>query len=300
MKKYLVTGASGFLGKIIVDELMQQDALNKVFRLSRKGVVDYKTDLTTKFSPFDQKFDIVIHCAGKAHSIPKTENEKDRFYAVNVTGTDNLLKAITPKLPEAFVFISSVAVYGKETGHMLSEEQPLDGYSPYAKSKIQAEELVMSWGKEHKVPILILRLPLIAAPTPPGNLGKMIKAIKKNRYFSVGGGRAKRSVVLGSDVAEFISQNIGASGIYNLTDGYHPSFREIENLICNQLEKKRLPSIPNWMAIALGKVGDLIPGSPVNSDMINKMTSDLTFSSDKASEKLKWQPSKVINHFKIE
>ena len=58
---------------------------------------------------------MVIHAAGKAHSVPKTAFEKQQFYDINVLGTQNLLAGFEKiGLPKQFVFISSVAVYEKK------------------------------------------------------------------------------------------------------------------------------------------------------------------------------------------
>ena len=85
---------------------------------------------------------------------------------------------------------------------------------------------------------VIFRLPLIAGPNPPGNLGVMIDGIKKNRYFNIDEGRAHKSIVMAEDVASWIAAVAPIGGTYNLTDGYHPSFAELAALIANQLDKK--------------------------------------------------------------
>ena len=78
------------------------------------------------------------------------------------------------------------------------------GGTPYADSKIQAEELLREWGKLNNVNMLILRLPLLVGENPPGNLGSMIRAIKKGYYFRIGDGSARRSMVLAEDIAEVV------------------------------------------------------------------------------------------------
>src|SRR4051794_23301816 len=108
--KILLTGASGFLGKAIVKELEKN---NKLFSLSRTAG-DYQVLLEHEIPNFHQKFNLVIHTAGKAHSVPKTEIEKNQFYEVNVLGTQNLLQGLEKSgTPEQFIFISSVSVYGQ-------------------------------------------------------------------------------------------------------------------------------------------------------------------------------------------
>lgn len=292
----LVTGGNGFLGKNIVSKF-RENSFN-VFTLG-KSSADYTVDISNEIPSFNEYFYTVVHCAGKAHSIPKSESEKKLFYEVNLEGTKNLLNALSKKPPKFFVFASTVAVYGLETGKLVSEKAPLKGNSPYADSKIQAEKFILQWGRDNNVLVLILRLPLIVGINPPGNLGKMINGIKTRKYLSIGEGKARRSMVMAEDIGKCIVDNIEKEGIYNLSDGYHPTFREIEEIICKELNKPKPLSIPFWFAKLLGIIGDIFSFFPINSDLIIKMTNDLTFDSGKASRELIWRPSRVTQNFHL-
>ena len=128
----------------------------------------------------------------------------------------------------------------------------------------------------------------------------MIKGIKKGYYFNINEGHARKSMVLADDVAKFILKAAEVGGIYNLTDGYHPSFYEISHLIANQLGKSYIPNMPNFIAKFLAKIGDLIgPKFPINTDKYLKITSDLTFDDSKAREAFGWDPTPVLKGFKI-
>jgi nucleoside-diphosphate-sugar epimerase len=72
-----------------------------------------------------------------------------------------------------------------------------------------------------------------------------------------GNGNAKKSMVMAKDIADLITNLEGESGIYNLTDGYHPSFKELEVKI-GRFYNKKIIAIPNMIAIILAKVGDLM------------------------------------------
>ncbi|RZK23854.1 MAG: NAD-dependent epimerase/dehydratase family protein, partial [Flavobacterium sp.] len=245
--------------------------------------------------------DLVIHCAGKAHSVPKTEVEKQAFFDVNVNGTANLLKGLeaAPSLPQSFVLISTVAVYGCESGVLINEDYPLNASDAYGMSKIQAEQLVKEWCAKHNIICSILRLPLLVGKNPPGNLGAMIKGIQKGYYFNIAGGKAKKSMVLANDVAKIIPELAKIGGTYNLTDGYHPNFRELSNLISKQLVKKNVFNMSKVVAKGLAKVGDVLPQFPLNSSKLSKITSDLTFNDEKAKTNLGWLPNRVLDVFTI-
>lgn len=288
--KILLTGASGFLGNIIKTELEKD---NIVYTLGRNNA-DFKFDLSIDNILFKDLFDVVIHCAG----ITKSESKYD-FYNVNVVGTQRLLDGFSLNLlPAKLVFISSVSIYGiLEDENLTSESNSND---LYAKSKLESEKIIQEWCNKRNVICTILRLPLVVGNNPPGNLGAMINGIKNRYYFNIGGGKAKKSMVLAEDVAKYILKAAEVGGIYNLTDGYNPSFAELSNHISNQFGKGKPINIPFWLASIIAKFGDLIGSkAPLNTNKLKKITSDLTFDDSKARESFGWNPTPVLEGFKI-
>lgn len=293
----LITGANGFLGKSIIKALGNNYEL---FCLSRT-CGDYKISLEKEVPIFNRSFDVVIHAAGKAHSIPKTKFERRQFYDINVIGTENLLKGLEKtEVPKQFVFISSVSVYGQEFGIGIDEEHKLEAKDAYGLSKIKAEVLITEWCKKHNVVCTILRLPLLVGENPPGNLGAMIKAINKGYYFNIGGGKARKSMVLSEDVAVFIPRVAIIGGIFNLTDGVHPDFYELSVAISKQKNKKTPYYLPLFMVKVIGFVGDMLGDkAPINSLKLKKITSDLTFDDTKARQIAGWKPQRVLEYFEF-
>jgi nucleoside-diphosphate-sugar epimerase len=291
----LLTGASGFLGKEICRQLSFLD--EQYLTLGRQKTNQVVCDLSFDFPIFNLKeIDCVIHAAGKAHSIPKTGAEKKIFFDINLTGTNNLLKAFESldKFPKSFVFISTVAVYGRVEGTNICENMPLGASDPYGLSKIKAEQLVKNWCFENNVVCTILRLPLLVGKNPPGNLGSMLNAIRKGYYFNIDGGKAKKSMVLAEDVAKFIPKIKNIGGTYNLTDGIHPNFNDLSEIIA----KSKVFNIPLNIAKLFGYLGDYLGAkSPINSLKILKMTSNLTFDDTKARE-FGWVPQNVLEYLK--
>jgi nucleoside-diphosphate-sugar epimerase len=298
MSKILLTGANGFLGRTVAKVLQDN---YEIIGLSRK-VGDYKISLDQEIPVFNQTFDLVIHSAGKAHVVPKTAYEKQQFNDVNVIGTSNLLKGIEQSgIPKQFVFISSVSVYGKEEGTLIPESYTLGATDAYGLSKIAAEKLIADWCHKNQVVCTILRLPLLVGAQPPGNLGAMIKAIEKGYYFNIGGGFAQKSMVVAEDVARFIPKVASIGGIYNLTDGQHPSFKELSYAIAIKLGKTEPKNLSLVVAKSMGYVGDLLGNkAPINSKKIKKVTSDLTFDDTKARNVFGWDPQSVLKFFKSE
>lgn len=299
MSKILFTGASGFLGRNTLP-ILRQKHLVKTIGLDDKD--DYKVNISRSVPQLVEGFDIILHAAGKAHSVPRTEEERKVFFDVNYKGTVNICKALeATSIPKSFVFISTVAVYGVETGIDITEDHPLMGDTPYALSKIKAEKFLTEWCNNHNVILSIIRPSLIAGPNPPGNLGAMINGIKYGKYLSIKNNSAQKSVLMVEDIARILPSLTEKGGIYNVCDNVHPTFRELELLISKQLNKKTPLSIPYWMAKAMALTGDLLgKRAPINSLKLSKITKSLTFSNEKAKKELNWTPLDVLSNFHID
>ena len=298
MRKLLFTGASGFLGYNI------RPILEKSYVVHTIGLTDdddIKFNLAKEVPPINTHYDVVLHAAGKAHVVPKTEAEKQVFYDVNYQGTVNLCKALeNAGIPKAFIFISTVAVYGCEFGELIDEYHPLNGDSPYAKSKIMAEEYLTKWCLDHQVRLGILRPSLLAGKNAPGNLGAMVKGIKKGYYMNIAGGKVVKSILMAEDIARLVPLLEEKGGVYNVCDTRQPSFGEISMSVAKQLGKGKPLDIPYWLAWCLAKVGDLLGSkAPINSYKLEKMTKSLTFSNEKAKHELGWEPLDVLENYKI-
>ncbi|WP_300694719.1 NAD(P)-dependent oxidoreductase [uncultured Bacteroides sp.] len=297
--KLLFTGASGFLGNNVRPLL---EAMYDVTTIGLLPQDDYTVNIAKEIPDLHEQYDIVLHAAGKAHTVPKTEAEGQVFFDVNLQGTKNLCAALEKKgVPQAFVFISTVAVYGCDYGENITEEHPLDGVTPYAMSKRLAEEYLQKWCHEHNVVLGIIRPSLIAGPNPPGNLGAMIHGIRSGRYLSIAGSQARKSVLMVQDIAQLVPLLAEKGGIYNVCDSYQPTFRELETIICRQLNRNLPLSIPYWMAKCMALVGDCLgKKAPINSLKLKKITKSLTFSNEKVMRELGWEPTNVSENFKIE
>lgn len=282
----LFTGASGFLGSQIRPLL---EANYYVDTLGRGNSDSIQCDLSTQIPFFESKFDIVLHTAGKAHCEPKSENDRQSFFATNVEGTKHLCQGIENALPTLFIFVSSVAVYGLQEGSDITEETPLLGISAYAQSKIQAEAFLTDWCQEHHVTLAILRPSLLAGRNPVGNLGVMVRGIRSGLYASVHHGMARRSILMAEDIARLVPLIVQyGGGVFNVCDTEAPSFRELERLISNQLHVRMPLSIPDWLAKLV-----------LSPQRYAKMSQSLTFSNQKARDVLHWEPLPIREHFII-
>lgn len=312
----LVTGAYGFLGGVIARALecaRDSDGAGTydVARLGRGEGAEVRADLAEGAPDLSGlgSMNAVVHAAGLAHVPGRTAEQVRAYQQVNVAGTVNLLKALRGTGVRRLVFVSTTLVYGEGEGRELDEKAPLDGNGAYAASKIQAEGIVRAWCEKEGVECLVLRLPLVAGVGAKGNLSRMVEGIQRGRYVRIGAGEAQVSMVLAEDVARLVARwlrtgfegagIVGGAGvqersrIYNLTDGRHPRYCEVDAAIARAFGR-RVRAIPRWVGSVLGAVGSVVPGLPVDREAIRKLTTTRTFSDRKAREELGWEPSSVV------
>ena len=297
MEKLLFTGGTGFLGN------NAKPILDKRYKVTTIGISDkdnIKANFVTEIPALPERYDVVLHAAGKAHIYPKTPEEIKAFYDINYEGTINLCKALEKVgIPKSFIFISTSAVYGIDNGNFVTEDYPLEGNTPYAKSKIMAEEYLQEWCKKNNVILTILRPSLIAGTNAPGNLGAMVKGIKTGAYLSIAHGKARKSLLMAQDIANLVPIVEDKGGVYNVCDNDYPSFGQLEEIIASQLGKRKPISVPYWFAKCLALVGDIIKPFPINSSRLSKITVSDTLSSVKAQEELGWKPMSTLDNYRI-
>ena len=298
MKNLLLTGGTGFLGQNLQPLLSQT---YEVQTLGRSAGNTIRADLVEETPELGSRFDIVLHAAGKAHLIPHTVVEAEAFFAVNEEGTKNLCRALESSgLPEVLIFVSSVAVYGCTEGENIDERHPLCGTDPYALSKIRAEAFLTEWCAARGVRLGILRPALMAGAGAKGTLGAMVDGIRRSFYFDVGRGEARKSVLMAEDIARLLPALAQKGGTYNLCDLRNPSLRELSTHIAAAMGRPVPCCIPYSLAKVLAAFGNhLGPRTPFSTVRLQKMTSSLTFSSEKARRELEWEPLDVLGNYRI-
>ena len=293
VKSILLTGHTGFLGSVIYKSLVKEFV---VYTLGRSEDCDYRVDFLNWDGRLELKhsIDAVVHVAGLAHG--KSTSEKDML-RVNYDIVTSLASICEARGIKNFVFISSVAVYGKSFGFALDETIECKPTSVYGESKLKSEKHIHNWVmQDSKRSQISLRLPLILGPNPPGNLGKLIASIQSGKHIYLKGNEARKSIVFASDVASFISNWLKndekKSGIVNLTSGEAPTFNWIENLIRQYTSSKFFFAFPVgflWKTIVFLKhrLGISIP-------VLGKIFYPLTFSDQLARDEFNYQ-SKELN-----
>lgn len=293
----VLTGASGFIGGNFCTAF--EDTNDQFVSIGRSTSNDMICDLSKEVPELPSKVSSVIYCAGQAHIENRIKNSPEAVWSNNVIALKNFLNGLNGESVKRFVLISSVSVYGLETGEAITERCELAPVDVYGKAKLQMEIDVTDWCSNFDIQLLIVRLPLVVGKNPPGNLGAMIGAIKKGYFFTVGGGHAKRSMVLVSDVVDFCLRESWHQGTYHLTDGVHPSYRDLSTIIARKYRLRSTVNTPQVVMHCLANIASKFStytGIRVHYDLRihAKMTSSLTFDDTLARDR-GWRSQPVLS-----
>ena len=200
MDKILVTGASGFIGHSLCNELIKS---NRFVRAAVRNIDSYFINISNKFEYFsvgniglETKWDnaleginCVIHCAGIAHQMNKNRN-LDAYLSVNTQATKHLAEQAVKAGVKRLIFLSSVKVNGECTDKInnyviqIKQNNKIFTYNDlpnpqdfYAISKFNAEKLLWEISAKTGLEIVVVRLPLVYGHGVKGNLIRLIKLI---------------------------------------------------------------------------------------------------------------------------
>ncbi len=232
-KKILLTGASGFLGKGIVNHLERshKHKLSLVFRKNDFSHGDRKffvgdIDNSTDFHESLYRQDVVIHTAARVHIMRDNSGEAiSKFRKVNVEGTLNLARQAVEAGVKRFIFVSSIKVNGEFTvgSKTFSEQDSPNPKDAYALSKYEAEKGLMAIANSSDMEVVILRPPLIYGPDVKGNFETLIKVVKSNFPLPFGLLDNRRSLVALDNLVNLITTCIdhpsAKNNVFLVSDG---------------------------------------------------------------------------------
>jgi UDP-glucose 4-epimerase len=247
----LVTGASGFVGSSLLASYPDDRLRIGLVRPGREGVsrqglsfraIDAWTEeaLTRAFNGVDA----VVHAASVVHHPGATEAEYARF---NVEGTRAVVQACIAAGVKRLVFISTIKVYGEEPrAAVIDESTPVVGDSPYGRTKIAAEGLVLDAASTGQLSTAVLRLCPVFGRGDKSNVQTMIRAIARRRFVLPGGGHNKKSIVHISTVTEVARAAVesDATGLFVVADAEAPTMRGLADTIARVLHAPKAPSVP--------------------------------------------------------
>jgi nucleoside-diphosphate-sugar epimerase len=272
MSIYL-TGATGFVGKNLIIFLGDKADINKHYRGSEINI----------------KEEIVIHLAGKAHDLKKVASDTD-YYLVNTDFTKDVFNAFLSSDAKVFIFLSSVKAVADEVKEILTEELIPYPITHYGKSKLLAEEYILSKPTPTGKRIYILRPCMIHGPGNKGNLNLLYNLVSKGFPWPLGAFHNKRSFCSIDNLCFIINELITnykiPSGVYNVADDESFSTNELIKLISeSQGKKTTILNISKFLVIMIAKLGDFL-SLPFNTERLNKLTQSYVVSNKKITESI--------------
>jgi len=308
-RRYLVTGARGFIGAGLCRALQARGQLVRaVSRHPGLGHWDESIhcDLGAESLPTELMDDVdgVFHLAGIAH-VQDIAGVPDAVYQrVNVDATSALLDAAAQRGVTGFVYFSSIKAAADPGPHCVDEswnEPPSDAYG---RSKREAEQRVLAVGQATGMHVCNLRPCLVYGPGVKGNLARMIDAIERGTFPPLPEFNNQRSMVGLNDLIEaawLAMNNREANGrTYIVSDGKPYSTRALFVAISRALGKP-VPgwSIPSCVLRAGAAAGDLAARitdrpMPFSSAVLDRLRGSACYRSEQLTRQLGWHPRQTF------
>ncbi len=268
MKRIFITGSSGFVGRNLIQFL---EPFYTCLKHRRDGLIEIDHD-------------IVIHLAGKAHDLRNISNQEE-YYQINTELTKKVFDAFLASDAKVFITLSSVKAVADEVKGELSEEQIANPITHYGKSKLLAEQYILSKEIPGGKRVYILRPCMIYGPGNKGNLNLLYKIVSKGIPWPLGNFKNLRSFLsienLCFIIKELIDRNDINSGVYNIADDKPLSTNNIIQLIAKSRSKKaQIFYFQKSVIVALAKMGDFFK-FPLNSERLEKLTESYIVSNSK-------------------
>ncbi|HEY1018704.1 MAG TPA: NAD-dependent epimerase/dehydratase family protein [Sediminibacterium sp.] len=278
----LVTGAGGFVGQNIIPYLLS-NGIDTI--ASYRNGENSLQDFVKEGKMDDCKINTVIHLAGKAHDL-KNVSKPEEYHQVNTVLSGQIFDAFLASDAKLFVMLSSVKAV-RDTLHeeTLTEELVPEPGTVYGKTKLQAEEYILSQPIPEGKRVYILRPCMIHGPGNKGNLNLLFKVAKLGIPYPLASFENQRSFLsienLCFVIRELLERTDIPSGIYNVADDTPLSTNRVIQIMCETILKRpRLWRINKRCIKGITRVGDFL-SLPLNSERLQKLTESYVVSNAK-------------------
>ncbi len=311
--KYLITGATGFIGTELAKKLVEQGhivhalyrSFSKTQALQIPGVELFKGDILDEESlAFAAKgCDCVFHVAAFAkpwHKYP------DAFYRYNVQGTENVILAARNAGAKRLVFTSTAGTISPSDGHPSDESTPrsVDYFTDYERSKAQAEKLAVELSSDDFA-IITVNPSRVYGPgllSESNGVTKMLDLYMNGKFrFVPGNGKSIGNYVFIDDIVQghLLAMKYGKAGERYILGGENASFAELFRAMASVTGKKRMMvNIPVWLMNLAAKGMEIranLTGAPplITPPWVRKYLYNWELSTQKAEKELGYVPTSL-------
>ncbi len=298
-KRILVTGATGFVGTQLCNDLIIEGYMPVcAIRNASPDLTDFVNinigDLnrdTDWSNAFAKKIDTVVHLAARVHVMEeKEENPLDLYREVNLEATKKLAEEAVKAKVRRFIYISTIKVNGEQTfGTPFSDKDKITPpYDYYGLTKHEAEEALKEICAQSKMELVIIRPPLVYGPKVKGNFISLIKLIDKGIPLPLGALKNKRSFIYVKNLTDAIIKCIttteAAGKTFLVKDTQTLTTAELVELIKKSIKSPALilPIPISWLNMAAKLLK--------KQKHIEKLTSSLEVNDDTIRKTLGWKP----------
>jgi nucleoside-diphosphate-sugar epimerase len=301
-EKIMVTGATGFLGNMLVRRLLDEGAQIRVLarspekarRMEALGAEIIAGDITDS----DAVRQAVEGSTYVYHLAAALGGNLEAQIKANVEGTRTVMQAAGEAKVRRVVHVSTISVYGYRHTGDVTEDMPLNpGADPYPITKKQAEEVVRQIADQQHVAYSIIRPAMIYGPRSGLWTGQFFRLAKRNPTPFIGDGSGNTHPIYVDDVVEMLlmlaTHPAAENQTFNCSADPAPTWREYLQ------GYSRLAGHQNWLALpvplarlVVGMIGMLAPRRSALrdlTDMLNLVLSKTTFKTTKARECLGWK-----------
>lgn len=267
MNSIFLTGSSGFVGVNLI-EYFESSIFLKYQRAA----------------PIEINQDVVIHLAGKAHDLKNTSTP-DEYYQVNTELTRKIFDAFLNSDAKVFIALSSVKAVADEVQGELTEENIPMPITHYGKSKLLAEQYILSKFFPEGKRVYILRPCMIHGPGNKGNLNLLYKLASKGIPWPLGAFENKRSFCnidnLMFIIKKLIERDDIPSGVYNVADDETLSTNDVISILAESQNKKpKIWNVSKGLIQSLSKLGNILR-LPLTTERLQKLTESYVVSNKK-------------------